>query len=60
MTENLNTYEFLPKNDYLLLKTFNLGFENKQILIIIINREKSLNAVNIDILKSLINILKHV
>ena len=60
MTENLNNYEFLPKNDYLLLKTFNLGFKNKQILIIIINREKSLNAVNIDILKSLINILKYV
>ena len=34
--------------------------KKKQILIIIVNREKSLNAVNNDILKSLINILKHV
>ena len=60
MTENLNNYKYSPKNDYLLLKTYNLGFEKKQILIIIVNREKSLNAVNIDILKSLVKILKHV
>ena len=30
MTENLNNYEFSPKNDYLLLKTYNLGFEKNK------------------------------
>jgi len=60
MIEELNNYNFLTENDNLLLKTYNLGFEKKQILIIVVNREKSLNAVNIDILKSLVNILKHV
>tara|TARA_B100000941_G_scaffold14011_1_gene8583 strand:+ start:31245 stop:32063 length:819 start_codon:yes stop_codon:yes gene_type:complete len=60
MTEDLNNYKFSLKNDNLLLETFNLGIEKKQILIITINREKSLNAINIDILKSLTNILNHV
>ena len=60
MIEELNNYNFLTENDNLLLKTYNLGFNNKQILIITINREKSLNAVDLNILKSLSNVLKHV
>ena len=60
MTEDLNNYKFLPENHNVLLKTYDLGFKKKQILVIIINREESLNAVNVDILKSLTNILNHV
>ena len=60
MIEELNNYNFLTENDNLLLNTYNLGFNNKQILIITINREKSLNAVDLNILKSLSNLLKHV